>query len=62
MIIAYYLKPKKIDDSLGSFELLKKTRQNDQLRTVILNSIAKSIIGENPECFISYNQGRNLPG
>jgi integrase len=54
---------KKIDDTLWYFELPKESTKNNQVRPVVLNSIAKSIVeslvGNNSEYVFSYN-GRKL--
>ena len=54
---------KKIDDTLWYFELLKGSTKNNQVRPVILNSTAKSIVeslvGNNPEYVFSY-EGQKL--
>jgi len=54
---------KKIDETLWYFELPKGSTKNNQVRPVILNSIAKSIVeslvGNNPEYVFSY-EGQKL--
>jgi len=54
---------KKIDDTLWYFELPKGSTKNNQVRPVVLNSVARSIIeslvGNNAEYVFSY-EGRKL--